>query len=231
MVYFSSLVWVVCENHGFEQVKDLQSHQLIASRGAVMTNYFSVTHPSGPNYRSMAAGNYFTHDEHLGQEKPTLVTQTSAAGLVWSYKGSPALRHNPLADLKSAHMTSSDLDLETLPEACILYVGMDDQNNGHSGSLAVADQNLVELIGRLDASAWFNRAVDGKYPILFVTWDEAYTASNQVFAGFLGPGVRAGTSSDARLDHFSFCRLVTDNWERPALEKAASANLIPDIWA
>src|SRR4051812_16879075 len=36
MKYFSSIIWVVCENHGFAQVKDLQSHQLVAKRGAVL---------------------------------------------------------------------------------------------------------------------------------------------------------------------------------------------------
>jgi hypothetical protein len=230
MVYFSSVVWVVCENHGYTQVKELQSHQLLASRGAVLHNYFSVTHPSGPNYRSMAAGDYFSHDEHLGQEKPTIATHTGVPALVWSYKGAPALRHNPLADLKSAHQKVTDLDLESLPASCILYVGLDDQNNAHSGPLDTADQNLVELIGRLDASAWFNRPVDGRYPVLFVTWDEAYTTSNQVFAAFYGQGVQPGASLDTRLDHFSFCRLVTDNWEKAPLGKAATANVIADIW-
>jgi hypothetical protein len=94
----------------------------------------------------------------------------------------------------------------------------------------VADHNLLELIGRLDASAWFQRPVDGRYPALFVVWDEAYTASNQVFAGFLGQGVQAGITSDVKLDHYSFCRLLTDNWEQPPMEHAETATPIPDLW-
>lgn len=230
MRYFSSLIWVVYENHGIEQVKNLPNHQLLAARGATLSNYFSVTHPSGPNYRSMAAGEFWTREEHLGVERPTIVTRTGVPALVWSFKGPPALRHNPLEDLQSPHQKVTALDPDTLPESCILYVGMDDKNNAHSGPLAVADANLGELMSRLDRSAWFHRPVAGRYPALFVVWDEAYTASNQVFAALLGDGVQAGASCTDRLDHFSFCRLVTDNWEQEPLENAAAATPITNIW-
>lgn len=230
MKYFSSLVWVVCENHGIEQVKDLPSHKHLAERGALLSNYFAVTHPSGPNYRSMAAGNFFTRDEHLGQAKATVATHLGLDSVVWSFKGPPALRHNPFADLQSPHRKATELDLDTLPDSCILYVGLDDKNNGHSGPLAVADDNIGELIARLDASAWFNRAVAGRYPVLFVTWDEAYTASNQVFAALYGLGVQPGASCTTRLNHYSFCRLITDNWDKEPLESAADAERISDIW-
>lgn len=230
MKYFSSLVWVVCENHGIEQVRELPNHQLLRERGSVLTNYFAVTHPSGPNYRSMAAGHYFTRDEHLGQEKATVATHLGIETVVWNFKGQPALRHNPFADLQSPHRKVTELDLETLPERCILYVGMDDKNNAHSGPLAVADANIGELVQKLTASTWFNRPVSGLYPALFVTWDEAYTASNQVFAALLGRGVRPGSDCATRLDHYSFCRLITDNWEKDPLQSAATAGLITDIW-
>ncbi len=230
MKYFSSLIWVVYENHGIEQVKDLPNHQLLMEKGAALTHYFSVTHPSGPNYRSMAAGEFWTREEHLGQERPTVVTQTGVPALVWSFKGPPALRHNPFADLQSAHKEVTTLDLESLPESCILYVGLDDKNNAHSGPLALADANLGELIARLDRSAWFHRPVGGRYPALFVVWDEAYSANNQVFAALYGDGVRPGARCAEKLDHFSFCRLVTDNWEQPPLGNAATAALITNIW-
>lgn len=230
MKYFSSLVWVVCENHGVEQVKDLPNHQILRQRGGLLTSYFAVTHPSGPNYRSMAAGNFFTRDEHLDQPKATVITHLGIEALVWSFKGSPAARHNPFADMHSPHRKVTTLDLDTLPESCILYVGLDDKNNAHSGPLAVADDNLGELMQRLSDSAWFNRPVGGRYPVLFVTWDEAYSASNQVFAAFFGPGVRPGSSCATRLDHYSFCRLLTDNFDRTPLENAATAETISDIW-
>ena len=53
--------------------------------------------------------------------------------------------------------------------------------------------------------------------------------NNQVFAGFLGQGVQAGVTSRVTHDHFSFCRLITNNWEQPPLQKAANAELIADI--
>lgn len=227
---FSSLVLVLCENHGFDQVKDLQSHRLIAERGAILTNYFSVTRPSGPNYRSIIAGNYWTHDELLGQQHPTITTQTGVPTTIWNYRGRPAARHNPFADLRSPVTTVDEMDLETLPGSCLLYVGMSDDNNAHSGPLAVADQNLLALIDQLDHSAWFHRAVDGRYPLLCLTWDEAYTATNQVFAGFFGQGVTPGASSADPLNHFSLCRLLCENWDSPPLEHAATAAPIMGIW-
>ncbi len=230
MACFSSLVLVVCENHGSHQVKELHSHKRLADEGALLTNYFSITHPSGPNYRSLVAGQYFTRDEYLDQEKPSFASLASLPIFVWHYKGVPARRHNPFLDLKNSHEKKSTLDIEQLPERCVLYVGMDDDNNAHSGPLAVADSNLEMLIDRLSASSWFNRPVGGLYPLLFVTWDEAYTASNQVFAALWGRGVIPGSQCAEKLNHYSFCRLCCENFAVEPLAHAADATRIEGIW-
>jgi len=230
MFRFSSLVWVVCENHGYHQVEGLQSHQRLLAEGAVLTNYFSITHPSGPNYRSLAAGRYFTKNELLGEENPTFASAANVPVTVWNYRGKPARRHNPFFDLKNQYDTVDTLAFDDLPERCLLYVGMDDNNNGHSGPLSVADDNLMALIDGLEASSWFNREVDGRYPALFVVWDEAYTASNQVFAAFLGRGVQAGAKSDVKLNHFSFCRLCCENFGAAPLAHSAEVETIDGIW-
>src|SRR5262249_38213556 len=158
---------------------------------------------------------------HFDEERPTFASETGLPVTVWNYKGKPARRHNPFLDLKNAHEAKDAVDLESLPERCLLYVGMDDQNNAHSGPLDVADRNLIELIDKLTASAWWNRPVDGAYPLLFVTWDESYSAGNQVYAAFYGRGIRPGARSDTKLDHFSFCRLCCENFGVAPLGRAA----------
>ena len=52
-------------NHNAQEVMELSSHQCLRREGAFLANYFAVTHPSGPNYRAMAAGRYWTNDERL----------------------------------------------------------------------------------------------------------------------------------------------------------------------
>jgi hypothetical protein len=227
---FSSLLWIVCENHGYHQTADLLSHQRLAREGAVLTNYFSITHPSGPNYRSMAAGRYFTSDEILAEEHPTFASAAGLPATVWNYKGTPAHRHNPLWDLKTPHETTDALDLESLPDRCVVYVGMDDNNNAHDAPLEVADKNLLELLDRLTASGWFNRPVGELFPALFVVWDEAYTLSNQVFAAFFGQGIKPGATSGARLNHFSFCRLCCENFGVAPLGHSGDAARIDGIF-
>lgn len=229
---FSSLVWVVGENHNLHEVVDLSSHRRLREQGAFLSNYFAVTHPSGPNYRAMAAGRYWTRDERLDQQKPTFASQAKLPVTVWKFRGWPARKHSPFYDLQTPHSMVEDLDLETLPPRCVLYVGLDDNNNGHDGSLDVADANFNELMDRLQASAWFNTPVDGLYPALFLTWDEAYRArTNQVFAAFMGRGVKPGAEAVQELNHFSFCRLCCENFGVSPLAHAAQAESILGIWS
>ena len=228
---FSSLVWVVGENHNVKEVLELSSHRRLAEQGAILSNYFAVTHPSGPNYRAMAAGRYWSHDERLDQEKPTFASEAQLPVIVWKFRGWPARKHNPFYDLKTPHSTVETLDLDTLPPRCVLYVGLDDENNGHDGSLDLADANFNALIDQLEASAWFNRSVDGRYPALFLTWDEAYRArTNQVFAAFFGRGVQAGADTGQELNHFSFCRTCCDSFGVAPLAHAKEAMSIDGIW-
>lgn len=228
---FSSLVWVVGENHNVHEVLELSSHRRLRRQGAFLSNYSAITHPSGPNYRAMAAGRYWTQDERLDQQKPTFASQAKLPVTVWKFRGWPARKHNPFYDLKTPHTTAEDLDLESLPPRCVLYVGLDDENNAHDGSLDRADDNFNALIDQLEASVWFNTPVDGLYPALFLTWDEAYRArTNQVFAAFMGRGVTAGAEAVQELNHFSFCRLCCENFGVTPLAHAAQTETILGIW-
>lgn len=225
------MVWVVGENHNVHEVMELSSHQRLRQEGALLANYFAVTHPSGPNYRAMVAGRYWTSDERLDQQKTTFASAAKLPVTVWNFRGAPLRKHNPFYDLKTPHQAVDELDLEQLPPRCVLYVGLDDDNNAHDGPLEVFDANINALLDQLTASSWFNTAVEGRYPALFVTWDEAYRArTNQVFAALFGRGVMAGAESIQELNHFSFCRLCCESFGVPPLAHAAEAATIEGIW-
>ena len=229
---FSSLVWVVGENHNAQEVMELSSHQRLRREGAFLANYFAVTHPSGPNYRAMAAGRYWNNDERLDQQKPTFASQARVPVTVWNFRGKPARKHNPFYDLKTEHRAVDELDLESLPPRCVLYVGLDDENNAHDGEIDVFDANIHALLDQLTASSWFNTAVGGRYPALFLTWDEAYRArTNQVFAALFGRGVTPGAESIQELNHFSFCRLCCESFGVAPLAHAIEASTIEGIWS
>src|SRR5579864_1106911 len=77
--WWSSLVWAVFENHTFTQVSALPSHRRLAREGTVLTRYFAVSHPSGPNYRAMASGEPWGTAEVINTFHPTLASVGAAA--------------------------------------------------------------------------------------------------------------------------------------------------------
>ena len=235
--WFSSLLWVVFENHGFSEVAGLPSHQRLTRTGCACANYTAIIHPSGPNYRCLAGGQYVTLNETLDAPMDTIATRLGAVPRLRQFyvpwAGDSASRHQPFDDCHTPLEPRATLSPASLPAACHVYLGLDDQHNAHSGPLADADAALTSLLDTLDGSSWFTTPVDGLYPALFVVWDEVYTdPANQVFAAWYGKGVRAGGAPDllAR-NHYSFCRTVTDNWGLPPLGGAGGVTPMAECFA
>jgi hypothetical protein len=233
--YFSSIVWCVMENHGVDAAKALASEQYMLAKGASFQHYKAITHPSGPNYRVMVAGNFWTHAELYQVQKPTFASVIAPLGITtidWNVAGVPALRHDPYVEMKSPVTIRKDaFTPDGLPEHVQVYLGYDDDNDAHDGPMAVVDQHLEDLLAKLDGSKWFNTPdAAGKYPVLMVTWDESYTPSNEVLTTFYGRGIKPGYVSPVATDHYNLCRTLTDNWALPPLEDAAKAKPIEDIW-
>lgn len=235
--HFSSIIWCVMENHNSSQAKSLASEQLLMAKGATFANYHAVTHPSGPNYRVMGAGQYWTHAEIFDQPEPTVATELTAVGLPtieWYMAGTPALRHDPYVELHSQVTIRRDaFQPDALPPAAQVYLGYDDDDDAHSGPMSVVDDHLKTLVTALDNSKWFNTPdANGKYPVLMVTWDEGYPIwlPNRVLTTFYGHGVKPGYVSQAAADHYGICRTMTDNWGLAPLADAAKAHAFDDIW-
>jgi acid phosphatase len=243
--WWSGLFFAVLENHGFDQVANLPSHLRLMREGTVLTRYFAVTHPSGPNYRVLASGATWGAAEAIDTYHPSIASLAAALSppiptYVYHLSGTIARRHNPFLDLhapvaavkRGLPALRSDLG-GALPEAALVYVGWDDTNNMHNGDQIRADRSLTSLLDVLAASTWFATPDGaGRYPALFICYDEDNgREGNRVFAAWWGRGVRRGAVSAQPHTHFSFCRTATDNWGLSPLEEAAAAAPIVEPWA
>lgn len=243
--WWSSLVFGVFENHGFSQVADLPSHRRLSREGTILTRYFAVAHPSGPNYRALTSGETWSGAETINTYHPSIASRAAELSppipaYVYHLSGTIAQRHNPFLDLRAPvaavrhGLASLRSDLEGMrPEAALVYVGWDDQHNMHNGDRARGDRSLTALMDALAESAWFATPDSGgRYPALFICYDEDNgREGNRVFAAWWGRGVRRGISSSVSHTHFSFCRTVTDNWGTAPLGQAAAATAIAEAWA
>ncbi len=243
--WWSSLVFGVFENRGFAQVANLPSHRRLASEGTVLTRYFAVAHPSGPNYRALISGATWSRAQTIDTFHPSVASQAAQLAppiptYVYHLAGEIAHRHNPFLDLRSpvaavGHGLSAfrgDLG-GALATPALVYVGWDDRNNMHDGDPERADRNLAALLDALSASPWFTTPdPEGRYPALFFCYDEDDArGENHVFAAWWGRGVRKGLASPTPHTHYSFCRTVTDNWGLPPLMRAAGAAPIAEPWS
>ena len=242
--WWSSLVFGLFENHTFDRVAELPSHQRLAREGTVLAQYFAVAHPSGPNYRALISGATWGHGETVNTFHPSIAS--AGAGLVppvptyiYHLAGTIAARHNPLVDLR-APVAGVRFGIDALredlwgglPSAALVYVGWDDRNNMHDGAAARADGNLTALLNLLAASPWFTGPdPQGRYPAFFFCYDEGDLHDNRVFAAWWGPGVRQGIISQTPHTHFSFCRTATENWGIPPLQHGADASSITEPWS
>src|SRR5579883_3031387 len=131
--WWRSLVWGVFENRAFSEVAGLPSHRRLAQEGAVLSRYFAVAHPSGPNYRAMVSGDTWGSAEVVDTFHPTVSSEAASLAIptyVYHLAGRIALRHNPFADLHAPveatryGLSSLEEDLRgRLPESCLVYVG------------------------------------------------------------------------------------------------------------
>jgi hypothetical protein len=241
--WWSSLVFGVFENRAFREVASLPSHRRLASEGTVLSRYYAVGHPSGPNYRALVSGEPWGRAEAIDAFHPSIAN--TAASLkppiptyIYHLAGTIARRHNPFVDLhapvaRERHgFATFARDIDTLPAACQVYVGWDDANDLHDGDFAQADRNLTALLNLLARSRWFATPdAAGRYPAFFFCYDEDDgSEANRVFAAWWGRGVRRGNVSDVHHTHYGFCRTVTDNAGVPPLGRAADEGPIDEVW-
>ena len=250
---------VVEENHGYSSVlgnPDMTYLNGLATTYAFAKGYYANTHPSIGNYFMLTAGQIITNDDGFSDTitDDNIVRQLIKAGKTWKeysedlpsagYTGGDTggytEHHNPLSYFSDVRNDSTqaqnlvpfsqfgtDLANGTLPQYSFIVPNNDD--DGHSGTLAQADSWLQANIDPLITSSDFKAARGG---LLIITFDESGGSDSARGGGnvvwvVVGPGVKKGYSSTATYQHESTLRLMCKMLGLTAFPGAAAS--APDM--
>lgn len=223
-VHYRHVVWIMLENVGYSIIGSSHAPYFnqLASRCALATNYFAVSHPSLPNYIALTSGS----TQGIGDDgepsshplsSPSIFSQLGSnwRSLVESMpspcdpvtNGQYAARHNPAVYYTAIHPNcrlndvpmSLPLDLSAsftmiVPNIC------DDM---HSCPVSVGDAWLRRIVPLVVKSPQYqSRAL-----VLFITFDENDSApSNQVPTLVIAPSVPRGARVSTRFTHYSLLK-------------------------
>jgi phosphatidylinositol-3-phosphatase len=238
---FDHIFVVIMENHGYDEIignSDAPFINELADAHGVATNYFSVAHPSLPNYLALTSGDTFgltTDCTDCFQAAPNLVVdRVAASGRTWRgymesmpspgfvgdaypymQKHDPFiyyddLRTNPaqLANVVPLSQLADDLTT-TATTPAFGWITPNMLDDMHDGTIAQGDAWLSQQIPKLQASpAWTDQQ-----SLLVITWDEDDNApGNQVATIVVADQVPAGFRSAVRYDHYSLLKTIEVAW-------------------
>lgn len=231
---------IVLENTSYTQALEQPFIASLAARYAVATHYYAVAHPSLPNYLALSSGETFgiTSDGYFQLPSVGIGQELSARGISWraymeGFTGdcfrSPypySLKHNPFAYYGGAcppnvvPMDQLGIDLTvSTPRFSWITPGL--CNDGHDCPLSTTDHWLAGVVPQITASAAWQ---DGG--VLFITWDEANTVTNQVATLVVRPNVDTHRIT-ANATHYSLLATIAAELHVPAPGRAASTARLP----
>jgi len=255
---FTHVVVVVFENRETTDVignSDAPTFNALAARGALLSNYDAVAHPSLPNYLALVSGS--THgiiDDCLdcsvdarsladtlparGRTWKTYAEGLPRAGFTGAVAGRYTKKHNPFVYFDDVAASAAkrgrivpysqlarDVRARKLPSFALVVP--DRCNDMHDCSIATGDAWLKQNIVPLIAS----KALVGG--VVFVVFDEGTSlegGGGHVAAIAVGPRVRPGSSYTAPTNHYGLLRTIEAAWALPLLGRSASAQPITGIW-
>ena len=251
---FKKIMIVVLENTDYDEAVTLPFLSQLAKRGALLTNYHAVTHPSQPNYVALISGDtsgvFLDFNSNL--DRSHIGDLLEAKGHSWKVyaenypgdcflggsRGKYARKHVPFlsftnvsgnaercAKIVNAVELAKDTAAGAIPDFSLYIPNLD--NDGHDTSAAVADKWLAHKFGPLLLDSKFMNDL-----LVVVTFDEGeHDASNKVFTAFFGAGVKPGSVSDTEYSHYSLLRTVEDALGLGTLgENDEKATSIGGIW-
>ncbi len=261
---FHKVLIVVFENTNYQDALKQPFLAEIAKKGALLSNYHAVAHPSLPNYIALTSGGTWgvKSDEDTTLNIRHIGDSLDSAHKTWKvyaegYPGKPercflgeyanayARKHVPFLSyaniqknprrcdqIVAASEFPKDVLRKALPDFA-LYIP-DLRDDAHNTDAHYADLWFKKTFGPLLAEL-------PKDELLIVTFDEdgAYNlethgynkSSNHVFTALYGSGVRPGSVSGKRYNHYSILKTVEAGLNLKSLgAKDKSARLINDIW-
>ncbi len=210
---FDHIVLIMLENRDYQSVMDGTQMPLlstIAKQNVLLSNYFSVTHPSLPNYIALMSGSTqgITSDcTDCFVNQPNLADLIEASGRTWKsylesmpspcFLGNSDLyvqKHNPLIYFDSIRLNSTRCNNSIVP-LTTLYTDLANNqlpnfsfimpnlcNSGHNCPAATADQWVSDMVGKLQASPAL-----GKNSLIIIAFDEGSEKSTAGCCGLSSP--------------------------------------------
>ena len=228
----------------------------LARRGATLTHYSAIAHPSQPNYIAMVAGSTLgvTSDANTNVDARQIGDLVEARGLEWKvyaegYPGNCFLgaasrnyvrKHVAFLSFKGVQgdparcgriVDGSQMvtDVRTGKLPALSFYIPDIKDDGHDTGVAYADHWLSQTFGPLLADSRFTKGL-----LLVVTFDEAKRSlfgDNRVATILVGDAVKPGVTFDGRTDHYALLRLIEERLGLGGLgEGDAAAAPIVGIW-
>jgi phospholipase C len=239
-----SVFVIVMENRGYADAMAQPYTAQLASKFAVATSYFAISHPSLPNYLALTSGSTWGIEDDNYHVLPQggIGHQLTQHGIPWraymesmtaGCRDSPgpyALKHNPFAYYGGAcpanvvPLTQLDADLAgSTPR--FVWITPNLCNDGHDCSSKLADDYLQGLVPKILASeAWRTGGV------LFLTWDEDDgNADNRVPLIVASQDLTVHSTSK-RHDHYSTLATIEDRLGVPRLGAAAQAAPLTELF-
>ena len=244
---YQHIVWIVMENHGYNQVVGSSSapflNSLVSQYGSA-TNMFAEDHPSLPNYIAMTSGsrNGVSDDadpsshrlnvENIFHQLPSGASRSLEESMPSNCYGSDfggtyAPRHNPMAYYTNlgTDCQNYDVPLGSTPDvsAKFTFITPNLCNDMHDCSVSTGDNWLSTFIPTITSTADYQA---GKTAI-FVTWDEDdSTEGNHIPTIIVDPKGAHDTSAcqGTRYTHYSMLKFVEQNFGLAQIANAASAS-------
>jgi acid phosphatase len=242
-------VVVVLENHGYGEVigsSDAPFLNQLASRGALFTQSYAITHPSEPNYLALFSGSTqgVTSDAcPVTFTAPNLASGLLAAGKTFTgysedlpatgstvcSTGDYARKHVPWADfgnipgsVNQPFTSFPATDFSSLPTVSFVVPNL--CSDMHDCSVATGDSWVRAHLGGYAAWAMTHDSM------LIVTFDEDDSSgSNLIPTIFVGQQVRPGRYSE-RITHYSVLATIEAAYGLARDGAAASTAPISDVW-
>ena len=231
------IVWVVMENHSYEQIIGDTTNDpyinLLAQTYGSATNMHAESHPSLPNYIAMTSGSTqgITDDSGPGSHPlnvPNIFAQLPAGGsrsleesmpsnCDKSNSGNYAVRHNPEVYYTNlgTDCTNFDVPFGSAPDlsAKFTYITPNLCHDMHSNSCAGSSN--VELQGDLFLQSYVPQLLASPQyqagnTLIIITWDEDSGANgNHIPTILIYPSI-SHVSSNVSFTHYSMLKDVED---------------------
>jgi len=254
--HLDHILTIVLENAEYSRAARAPFLHRLAQRGAVLTNYHAVAHPSYPNYLALVSGSTQSIHDNAPRlfDKGNLVDLLEQAHVSWkvyaenlpapcspvevSPDGLYVRRHEPFASFRDiasdpvlcAHIVNAAEFPVDLSAYALPRYGLYIPNldhDGHDTGLAAADAWLNAFL-----SPWLAQPSRLRNTLIIVTFGEGSRFwFNHVYTALIGDMVKPGVTNSQRYTHYSLLRLVEEGLDVGTLGKHdASTRPICCIW-